>query len=205
MNKKILSGLCVCALIFAIIAVPSEAATGKQGYAVYRDGVLGPVNWHAGIMDKASKDDIYPVIHSAGSGHNVAYGSWDEFMNVSENCSFVGYYRPVSQNPTSTQRDAVNAVARQLAADFIGYTIGAQIAYDEDSSTTKAVVQPSDIESMRCDGVVEYCYEYNNIRIYGDDGNWNISKWGGEYKSKHEGFGITPRKQAQDYMYLVSY
>ena len=210
MNRKILSVLCIFTLILAV-TMPSQAATGYQGYAIYRDGVLGPVNWHGGLMDKPSKDDIYPVIHIGGPDYQVEYVWWHEFTDGTEDYpysknSFMGYYRPVSQNPTSAQRDAVVATARQLASNFIDYCGTEQMHYDETSSTTKTYVQPSDIDTIRCDGVVEYCYEYNNIRIYGSDMFWNIARWGALYEAHHASpTAITPRKQAQDYMYVISY
>ena len=43
-------------------------------------------------------------------------------------------------------------------------------------STSQSRIEPKDITQMRCDGVVEYCFEYCNYRIFGDDGKWNISK-----------------------------
>lgn len=208
MNRKILSVLSVCALLLAI-SIPSQAATGYQGYAVYRNGVA-VIEWHAGLMDKASIEDIYPVIHIGGQGQQVSYAWWHEFTDGTEdypysNNSFMGYYRPVSQNPTSAQRDAVVATARQLASNFIDYTVLMQMAYDEMSSTTKTYVQPSDIDAMRCDGVVEYCYEYNGIKIYGGSTYWNIAKWGFDYKNEHIAANVTPRTQAQNCMYLISY
>ena len=119
--------------------------------------------------------------------------------------NFMGYYRP-KQVMSSAQRDQVTATARSLAADFIGYIVWGQINYPVDNNPTgKTTVGISDITAMRCDGVVEYCYEFHNIRIYGNDTSWDISNWGTTYKNHHSGFfDINPRKQARDYMYTVS-
>ena len=119
--------------------------------------------------------------------------------------NFMGYYRP-KQVMSSAQRDQVTATARSLAANFIGYTFVEQMSYDDGyNPDNKTTVGVSDIRAMRCDSVVEYCYEVNNVRIYGNDTYWDISNWGTTYKNHHSGFSaINPRKQARDYMYTVS-
>ena len=200
--KRIVSILCALAVLVTVFSHPAEAATGMQGYAAYRDGVA-VTQWHAAIMDKASSTDIYPVVHARGDGYNVQFGAWNDFLNGN---SFMGYYKPISTNLTSAQRDAVTATARSLAADFIGYTIWGQINYPVDNNPTgKTTVGISDITAMRCDGVVEYCYEYNNIRIYDNSSYWDISNWGPKCYKKHQLIGITPYEQAASYMTVVSY
>ena len=206
--KRIVSILCALAVLVTVFSHPAEAATGMQGYAAYRDGVA-VIQWHAAIMDKASSNDIYPVIHARGSNYNVQYGHWYEFMDglpdyPYSNNNFIGYYRP-KQVMSSAQRDQVTATARSLAADFIGYIVWGQINYDDGyNPNNKTTVGVNDIISMRCDGVVEYCYEFNDIRIYGNDTYWDISKWGFNYKDHHNITSVTPRMQASDYMYMVS-
>ena len=210
--KRIVSILCALTVLVTVFSHPAEAATGMQGYAVYRDGVTtqgsGNFTWHTGIMDKASSDDIYPIIHARGRGYNVQYGHWYEFMNGTEddpyiNNNFVAYYKP-NQSITDNKRDAVTATARSLAADFIAYSLIQQIHYDDGNPNGKTFVGVSDIYELRCDGVVEYCYEYNNIRIYGNDAYWDISRWGFNYKDHHAGLKVTPKIQAQNYMTFIS-
>lgn len=212
MNKKLLSILCVCALMLAI-TMPSQAATGYQGYAVYRGGVAFGLEWHAGIM-------LQPSLTSETASGFVGQvenqtpdaseeGSWKDFLidgNISTNEEedFKGCYGPF-YNMTGAQRNAVLATARLVAAAEIEYTVMQQIYYrHENNPTGKTKVLPSDIDRMRCDGYVEYAYEYNGIRIYGDDNYWNISKWGDEYIVEHSGISITPKKQAEDYMRFIS-
>ena len=66
------------------------------------------------------------------------------------------------------------------------------------STTNK--YQPSDILGIRCDGFVEYCYEYNNIKVFGSDSYWNISLTDSRCQDEHGGFLLTPKSQAQNYM-----
>ena len=211
--KRIVSILCALTVLVTVFSHPAEAATGMQGYAAYRDGVttsgFGNFEWHAAIMDKASSEDIYPVIHARGYGYNVQYGHWYEFMAglpdyPYSNNNFIGYYRP-KQVMSNTQRDQVTAKARSLAADFVAYTVVELMDYPVDNNPSgKTTVAVNDISAMRCDGLVEYCYEFNNLRIFGSDSYWDISRWGVNYKNQHKGTSITPKKQAEDYMYTVS-
>lgn len=51
-------------------------------------------------------------------------------------------------------------------------------------TTSYRWIEPSDIITMRCDAVVEFCYEYNGIRLLGPEGAWDISSVTGlEYHS----------------------
>lgn len=56
---------------------------------------------------------------------------------------------------------------------------------------------------MRCDGVVEYSYETNGIRVYGPDASWDISYNDTNTQNLHGANRITPKKQAQRYMTRV--
>lgn len=55
---------------------------------------------------------------------------------------------------------------------------------------------------MRCDGLVEYCYEYNNVRISGPDSSWNIALAETANQNWHNGLltVISPKIQAFTYM-----
>ena len=205
MLKRIISVSCALTMLLCLFISPANAATGWQGYAVYRDGVGSAgvnIDWHTAIMDKAASTDVRPVVHAIGPGNNVTIDTWASFMGG--NNTFMGYGRPRSTNMTSAQRDAVTATARQMAADFIGYTALLQLNYPDSNPNSKPYVQVSDILSARCDGVVEYCYEYNNIRVYGGDTKWDISKWNIVNRDWHSHVLITPKSQAQNYMSIVS-
>lgn len=93
----------------------------------------------------------------------------------------------------------MSTTALSLANERIAYVFANPIRYSISSiATDKYPV--SDIVAIRCDGLVEYAYEYNNIRVYGNDTYWDISKAGDAYTDEHGGFQLTPTKQANDYM-----
>ena len=57
---------------------------------------------------------------------------------------------------------------------------------------------------IRCDGVAEYCYEWNNVRVFGKDAWWDISAPGNALMHRLPGVGtaedregVAPAIQAQ--------
>ena len=139
--KKIfkMSSLIMMAILctLSLTSHESYAATGYQGYAVYRNGVILPVNlqWHAGLMDEPSSTKFDPVVHHSGSG----YVKWDSWANFLDGNQFQAVYKPKS-NPTSARRDAYVAMGRRLKDEQISYTFTYQIYYD--SYTTPTYVYP---------------------------------------------------------------
>ena len=68
---------------------------------------------------------------------------------------------------TDAQRDAVVDTALDLDAYNIAYDMGWQIKYNT-SNMNGSKVQPNQLSTCRCDGLVEYAYEYN------DPHQWHI-------------------------------
>ncbi|MBS4025471.1 MAG: hypothetical protein KGZ96_07315 [Clostridia bacterium] len=176
----------------------SSAATGYQGYAIYRDGVFFNYDWHAGIMDEPYSDYYLPVLHHAGSGDVVKWDSWENFLNGK---NFKGVYRP-NEQPSSAIRDAFVGMGRNLRTQQIPYNVMYQVYYD--TSTASYYVQPDEISSMRCDGVVEYIYEWYYYRVYGHDTLWDVTKNDYWIRDHHGGTAITPKYQALNYLTLVT-
>ena len=67
------------ALIF--FSVSSYAATGFEGFAIYRNGAFLGTTWHAGLMDEAHPKKSLPVIHVGQSNDAVVFDSWENFIN----------------------------------------------------------------------------------------------------------------------------
>lgn len=89
------STCCVLAimLLLSILCTSVYAASGFQGYAIYRDGVFANTNWHAGIMYRPYSTSSNPVVHHPGIGAEVERGTWNEFMNYpEEDNDFEGVY-----------------------------------------------------------------------------------------------------------------
>lgn len=174
------------------VPVYATAVTGSMGYAVYRDGVLGIVNWHGAIMNQPTSKSSSAVTHITGPFKVVKHGSWEEFLSGKH---FMGLYMPKG-TIDAYGRGRVVDMGRLLVTENIGYTPAGQIAHN--ISSTTAYIQPDEISAIRCDGVVEYCYEWFNFRIYGSSSQWDITISGNTYH--HALPYITPQSQAEDYM-----
>ncbi|OPA79285.1 hypothetical protein BVG16_09360 [Paenibacillus selenitireducens] len=166
-----------------------NAATGNQGYAAYRDGVFFGFDWHAGLWDEPSTAYAFPILHAPGPGSVL---KWDSYENFLDGNTFTGTFKP-NTDPSSSARDLFVAMGRNLRTENISYNLVYQVYYSTDDAST--YVKYDEISSMRCDGVIEYIYEWYSNRVYGDDTYWDVTKnsfWGRDH---HSGTAVTPKKQ----------
>lgn len=176
------------------------AANADYAYAVYRDGVNTGIwgdQWHTGLVNGSSTTNSSYIIHAPGPGESTGYTNFSGFKN-GEN--FKGYYKP-KYSMSDSKKSSVMNTAKRLAALAIPYTAGGQMGYS--ATNTGRTIQPEDIATIRCDGVVEYSYEYNGIRIGGGNSDWNISIDKDANFNAHTGAAITPKKQTESYMTFV--
>lgn len=177
-------------------SVSKSGVKGFQGYAAYRDGVA-EIEWHGAIIyGPETSTSYYIFAQASGNGHTTEYVSYLDFLDGNNQ---MGYYEPSSVSLTDSQRQKVIKTAKELVDEHIPYCLINIIEYDRVSSSQRTYT-PSDISAIRCDGFVEYAYEYNNIRVCGGDSDWNISKVGDKYQDAHGGLTVTPKKQAKKYM-----
>jgi hypothetical protein len=197
--KRIVMGTAATLLASWLAIAPAYAATGNQGYAVYRNGVVVVTDqWHAAVMSLPHwNTNTLPVIHHPGSDY-VQYGTWPEFMGGK---TYQGTYRPKTA-PTSGDRDNFLYMARRLIDERIPYSLLYQVDYNY--STAGTWVDPSEITGMRCDGVIEYIYEWYGFRVYGDSTHWDVTRAGFWNRDDHSGTAVTPRIQAQSYLTKVT-
>ena len=189
----------VAASLCLVVSGPTEAnaASAHVGDAVYRDGVA-IIEWHATIMDDPHYNATsLPVIHHLGNG-NVRSGSWSDFLAGKK---YQGVYRPKTA-PSPAARDNFKYMARKLKDDKIPYTLLDLLFYNENMSGTW--VDSAEIVSIRCDGVVEYVYEWYGFRVSGNDTYWDITRSGRWNRELHGGTAVTPKKQARQNLYKVS-
>lgn len=180
-------------------------ANGAGGYAVYRDGVeiIGSVvtNWHTAIVT-AGIGTSGTYAEASGIGLTTGLVSYSSFLNGN---TFKGYYKPSSVSNYSGKRDSVVSTAKTLANLHIPYVAVECITYDS-IPAGQTHYKPADIKAIRCDGFVEYCFEYNGIRVYGPISGdaWDISLNDAYAQDVHNGVAaITPKSQAEKYMEQV--
>ncbi len=201
MNKclKLLSKILIIIVISAVYtqSVFVAGATNLKGYAIYSNG--GWSNGHSGFMYKAGFDvdsGTETVLHVSDLFNSLNKGNKADFLNGN---AFIGYYRPNINLTTNIQLQIINILnALYSRRDKINYVLSEQIVYDDADHNGK--VNLSEVKKLRCDGLVEYAYEYYGIKIYGDESTWNISIANKENRDAHSGLKITPKKQAYDCM-----
>lgn len=195
-----LFGLLLVVLSCRVGTSRAYAAGNWRGYAVYRDGVVLNVDDHAAIMDKKNISATRPVLHSGGYNGVVQRGTWEAFMGGSGSKNkYLGLYKPDNCYITQRTGDLIVAKARELLGTR--YALLTQINYSAGSNTW---VRPENILGLRCDGVVEYVYEWFGWKVGGSDSNWDISRNKAANFLQHSGFSITPRKQHEKLLKLVS-
>ncbi len=158
----------LCLLVVSIIisnqpdalAVSDYGNTSVQEYgdAVYRYldawglGQLANYN-HAGLFAGINGTDSYRVFHAASYINCVQDADFvAEFKN---NPLYYGAYTHSSFTLDFAERKAIIQTARNLSAASIYYTLWNAI----DPLTSARPITVNNIDNIRCDGVVEYCYE----------------------------------------------
>lgn len=196
--KRLIIGAVTAMLASSLAAAPAFAASGNQGYAVYRDGVFYNYTWHAALMDDPHWNTTsLPIVHAPGSG-NVKWDSWKNFLGGR---TYMGTYRPKTA-PSSGSRDNFVYMGRRLKDEQIPYSLLYQVEYN--TSTAGTWVDPNEVTKMRCDGVVEYVYEWYGFRVYGSNTYWDVTKSGYWNRDAHSGTAVTPKSQAQSYLTKVT-
>ena len=127
------------------------------------------------------------VIH-ATSGNTVSKASWYYFLAGQ---TFICACRPNNCSMTNTNRTYfVNKSNRLIGKP---YTALCQMSYSVINDGSK--IEPSQITALRCDGVVEYVYEYYGYRVGGGNTDWDISLNLTSNFSAHYGYLVTPAMQ----------
>jgi hypothetical protein len=206
-----------------------------RGDALYRDletHLANAEHWHAGLYTgfgvDASGNGVMTGVHATGDLTQLLGADTvaifrasrgfsspstdvadtmeklrDDFVKVfAPTTAFHGARRPPAVTPG--QRVLIPSTAQSMFAKGISYTFADMLDYkwfDWDGTVT-------DIDEVRCDGIVEYAYERNGVRVCGglDPTRWNIATPGTDNPENHNDFHnhsynpgeLCPRIQAGD-------
>jgi hypothetical protein len=187
----------------------ARADLGYISYAVYRDGVTFNIagyqvlsTWHAALMDVKYKTSSGDVVIQARYGNSVDFATWTQFLTGQGSGTYMGTYRP-NTSMSALNRGNVNARAEMLVNEGIPYLIVQQMSISVSGLSTGDKIPTGNILFMRCDGVVEYCYEYYGFRVYGSNTMWDISTFMAGVIDHHSYYFINPQEQAEDYLTQV--
>lgn len=192
----------LCIVFSALSMIICFASTNVKGFSVYRQGNTGNVSGHAGLVYSTNIDTSNAIVHviSGDSNYLIRKTSLNTFIDGQD---FYGYYVPktlknYSQTDQMNLRSKVISKAHALAAinrDSLGYNVLYQVWYSKDSNSN-GIVDLNEITSMRCDGLIEYCYEFYGLTVYGD----NISKFNTSIRNNHCAPNVTPKQQIKHHL-----
>lgn len=148
-------------------------------------------------MNRANSSGSDAVIHIPDQDKFVQIDNWSKFLDGN---NLTGVYLPKSM-PTLSQRNQVVGMARTLLSQKTGYTFLGPITFYNDLTYGK--IELADVLGVRCDGVVEYCYEYYGHRVFGGSSNWDVSL--AQNKQAHAYPAVTPITQAKYLTKVQSY
>ena len=206
-NKMSTIFTCVLLVSLFFSAVFSCSAASAKDFTVYRNGALvsnyaglteGSDVWHAGFVNSTLSTDFNYVVHQLSIEDGLTICTLSNFLGNDVH-DRLGYYRPNTFLESEDLAD-VRITVMMLSLYDMEYNRLYQVVAKAGTGST---IEPEDVKSFRCDGFVEYIYELNNIRIYGNDSNWNVSTNSIACKTAHSLLSITPKKQAQNYLHTL--
>ena len=171
--KKLFSA---CLLIFSLLLanVAPAFAASHYGDAVFRDGTLLGATWHAAINNYYTVGQS--VVHAPGGSSVVQRASWTAFISTNTITGKPNNYQgPPQYRSGMTESDLNNILNTALyLADRANVTYNAIDLMQ--GSTSGTYISPGGVTQLRCDGLVEYCYEWYNWPVLTDgNGNWDIT------------------------------
>lgn len=149
----------------------------EYGDPAYRDLDFNFRAWygHTGLCSGRNSSGTLRVIEVENGDDNVVHNN--TFNRLKTLSTYWGAYNLWNYAMNFTARRNVVATAVTLLGLDIGYP-GWGIPHDMMNlhSSPGSIVDPEDIKDLRCDGLTEYCYEYNGLDIWGKNGsNYDIS------------------------------
>lgn len=166
----------LAALALALL-LQTAALAAAPGYACYREKAFTPTAaaGHAGIVDAVSGTTATYVIQHPGAIIGTVYlqrislasfkGSSGEYYGE--------YYIPGT--PTATYNNIVSMARALNNRGNVQYVMNSYLMTIYPVNQLGSRILQEDIYAMRCDGLTEYCYEYNNVKLCGGTTVWNIS------------------------------
>lgn len=149
----------ICLFSISIFATTALAAD-YDADARYREGSFLTYGLqHAGL--RRAGVGIYEI---RGYLTTIQLSDWNTFLS---GYTYIGAFI----NPTMTNTDRTNILSTAAAMDAdpgISYTAWNMLDTDPNPGT---YVQVSEITDIRCDGVVEYAYEWNYVWVWGKSDN----------------------------------
>jgi hypothetical protein len=184
---SMLAAVLLTAFVATVSAQTGNTNAQEVGDAIYRETGLGYD--HAGIYYRYTGDNPndrsnHRIIHIPGLGHSVESDTLANFIG-----SHTYYGAHTVGSLSYPQRQNIITTAEALRDDnTIGYTWNDALEWE--GSDWEGTV--SDIDNIRCDGVVEFCYEKNGIMVWGKNQNHYDITYSKAYCEEHNNMPDPP-------------
>lgn len=142
-------------LVMSFSSFNAVVSVFADSEAMYRTGQMPNYLEHAGV--RKAGVGVYEI---KGYNYTVDLNSWDSFIGTQ---TYLGAFT----NPymTATDKANVQSTLAAMAADTdINYVGLNMIDWDLNPGS---YINPNEIDDIRCDGVVEYAFEWNNVWVWG--------------------------------------
>ena len=146
---------------------------GDPGYCELNAILVGGLG-HAALFAGLDASDDARVLEVTGAS---SYGIQDDSRSgLATIPGYWGAYALAGHPMTFAERSSVVATAVELSGYDIGYPLFPYSDCLDYRAGTGEYVLPSDIVRLRCDGLVEYCYERNGLWVWGPSAaNYDVS------------------------------
>jgi hypothetical protein len=167
----------------------TKANLETQEYADpgYRDNGFtwaGILDWigHTGLCAGMDSGHNLRIIEVGGTSEVVKHNYWSSMQDNPDGLTYWGAHTINASlsgyDMTFSRRHNVMNTAVYLIGRDIGYPVFPTVdALRHNSTYTN--IYPNEIDHLRCDGLVEYCYEFNGYWVWGKNGqeqNFDISQ-----------------------------
>ncbi|MDP8206016.1 MAG: T9SS type A sorting domain-containing protein [Candidatus Electryonea clarkiae] len=131
---------------------------------------------HTGLMSGIDNDHIRRILEVGGTERVVRNNEWAAMQGHNFYWGAYTINRENGRYMTFARRRAVINTANLLVGRDIGYPVFPTSDALRHVYNPGPTVTYTEITDLRCDGLIEYCYEFNSVNVWGNNGaNYNIS------------------------------
>jgi len=158
---------------------------GDALYCLLNNWAGSIVNYnHTGLcagLDAVEYVRTFESLGKEGGGDSTSEGQFSINFYVGSSQYYGAFTsRDYSSGMPFEKRRAIVGTAKDMADEYIVYPWSAVNALEVQIGW-EPVVDVSEIQKIRCDGLVEYAYEYNGVRVWRNctysSESWDISKY----------------------------
>ena len=127
---------------------------------------------HTAFFSGMDADHILRVVEVCSLSYAVHDNTWD-VVNDNPDYEYWGVFTPNNVEMTFQKRKDVMNTAVWLIGEDIGYPVFPDLDLLRHTDNPGERIEPNEITDLRCDGLIEYAFEYNDIMIWGENGTSN--------------------------------